>query len=224
MSCWAWNACRQTTRAGLFLLIAVLGDSLRAAQRRAVQVAQRADKLDAALRLERAARERLEASVVAVRSTVRSDTVYLTRGVGVRRASGDSVRRAAFDLRREPYTVHADVSVPEPPAQGRMDVSVELDALALDVRVSCSPERSEAVRPASVTVVGPAWASIQLGTMEQAPPVCAVPAARTESAVRNAVRSFVSRFGLSIGYAAARTPNGSVFAGPGLTVGFRVWP
>src|ERR1017187_8753451 len=112
------EAARDTSRP--LYIEGVLGDSLRAAQRRAIQVEQRADRLDAMLKLERVARERLEASVVALRTTVRSDTVYVTRDEGVGRSAGDGVRHAALDTRQAPYTVHADVSLPEPPAPGRM--------------------------------------------------------------------------------------------------------
>src|ERR1039458_10824645 len=84
------EAARDTSRP--LYIEGVLGDSLRAAQRRAIQVEQRADKLDATLKLERVARDRLEASVVALRTTVKSDTVYVTRGEGVPRSGGDSVR------------------------------------------------------------------------------------------------------------------------------------
>jgi hypothetical protein len=206
-------------------LIGVLGDSLRATQRRAIQVEQRADKLDATLKLERVARERLEASVVDLRASVKSDSsVDDTRGVGVRRTMGDGVRRAAFDLRQEPYTVHADVSLPEPPTRGRMDVSVELDTLALDVRVGCGVAGTEGVRPASVTVVGPAWALMRLSRVEQAPSVCSASSRAAESERWSALLRFVQRFGVSMGYAAARSSTGAVVAGPGLVAGFRLWP
>ena len=66
------EASRDTSRT--LPLIGVLGDSLRAAQRRAVQVEQRADKLDAALKLDRVAHEQLEPSVVALRTSVKSDS------------------------------------------------------------------------------------------------------------------------------------------------------
>jgi hypothetical protein len=203
----------------------VLGDSLRAAQRRAIQVGQRADTLDATLRLERVAREQLEASIVALHTTVKSDSaVDDTRGVGVRRTMGDGVRRAAFDLRQEPYTVHADVSLPEPPARGRMDVSLELDTLAFDVRVGCGEAGAEGVGPASVTVVGPAWALMRLARVEQAPSVCSIPPRATESGRWSGLLRFADRFGVSVGYAAARGANGTVVAGPGVAAGFRIWP
>jgi hypothetical protein len=217
------EAARDTSRA--LSIEGVLGDSLRAAQRRAMQVEQRADKLDATLKLERVAREQLEASVVALRATVKSDSaVDDTTGVGERRATGDGVRRAGFDLRQEPYTVHADVSLPKPPARGSMNVSVELDTLPLDVRVGCGDAGIEGVRPASVTVVGPAWAMVRLSRVEQAPSVCSDSRRATETKRWYALRRFVERFGVSVGYAAARTPSGTVFAGPGLAAGFRLWP
>jgi hypothetical protein len=217
------EAARDTSRA--LSIEGVLGDSLRAAQRRAIQVEQRADKLDATLRIERIARERLEASVVALRATVKSDSaVDDARGVGVRRTIGDGARRAAFDLRQEPYTVHADVSLPEPPARGTMDVSVELDTLALDVRVGCGDAGSEGVRPASVTVVGPAWALMRLSRVEQAPSVCSAPPRTTEGGRWSGLLRFVERFGVSVGYAGTRNSNGTVVAGPGLAAGFRIWP
>jgi hypothetical protein len=216
------EASRDTSRA--LSIDGVLGGSLRAAQRRAIQVEQRADKLDATLKLERVAREQLEASVVALRTTVKSDTVYVTRGEGMGRSAGDSVRRAAFDLRHAPYTVHADVSLPEPPASGRMDVSVELDTLALDVRIDCSAAGSEGVRPASVIVVGPAWALLRLSRVEQVPSVCSASPRTTGSGRWSGLVRFLERFGVSAGYAAARSSSGTVVAGPGLVAGFRVWP
>lgn len=208
------EAARDTSRA--LPLIGVLGDSLRAAQRRAIQVEQRADKLDATLKLERVAREQLEASVLALRTTVRSDTVFVTRG--------DSARRAAFDVRQAPYKVHADVSIPEPPARGTMEVSVELDTLALDLRVGCSVPGSEGLRAASVTVVGPAWAVMRLSRVEQAPSVCSATQPARQAERWYGLLRFVERFGVSVGYAAARSSTGAVVAGPGLVAGFRIWP
>src|ERR1019366_318201 len=212
------EAARDTSRA--LYIEGVLGDSLRAAQRRAIQVEQRADRLDATLKLERMAREQVEASVVALRATVRSDTVFVASTEGLRSTKGDSVRSAAFDLRQEPYTVHADVSLPEPPAPGRMEVSVELDTLALDVRVGCGAAGGGGGRPASVTVVGPAWASVRLGRMEQAPSVCSASARTTDGGKWSGLVRFVERFGVSVGYAAARSSTGALVAGPGVVAGF----
>jgi hypothetical protein len=105
-----------------------------------------------------------------------------------------------------------------------MDVSVELDTLALEARVGCGTARGDGLRPASVTVVRPAWASMRLERLEQSPAVCSATALKAVGTRWPAVRRFIERFRLSVGYAAARGPNGVVVAGPGLAAGFRVWP
>jgi len=216
------EAARDTSRA--LSIEGVLGDSLRATQRRAIQVEQRADKLDAALRMERVARDQLEASVVALRATVRTDTVSIERDPGTPGTRGDGVRRAVFDLRQEPYTVHSEVAIPAPPASGRMEVEVALDTLTLEVRVDCGIAPVDGVRPASLTVISPTWASIRLGRVEQTPTVCSPITARTSGAGWAVLRGFIERFGVSVGYAATRTPSGTIVAGPSLALGVRVWP
>jgi hypothetical protein len=105
-----------------------------------------------------------------------------------------------------------------------MEVSVELDTLALDVRLGCGDVGTEGVRPASVTAVGPAWALIRLSRVEQAPTVCSASPRATDSERWSGLVRFVERFGVSVGYAAARSSNGNVVAGPGLVAGFRIWP
>ena len=105
-----------------------------------------------------------------------------------------------------------------------MDVRVGLDTLGLEVRIGCGSEQSQGVRSAIVTVVGPPWASVQLGRVEQAPSVCSPAAVTMASGRWTGLWHFVERFGVSVGYAAARTPSGAVVAGPGLIAGFRVWP
>jgi hypothetical protein len=126
------EAARDTSRA--LPLMGVLGDSLRAAQRRAIQVDQRADQLDATLKLERVVR-------------------------------------------------------------GRLDMQVALDTLGLDMRLSCGAAGTEEVRRASVTAVGPSWATVRLGRVEQAPSVCSAAEAGTESGRWTALRRFAGCFG-----------------------------
>lgn len=194
----------------------VLGDSLRAVQRRAIQARQRSDELDRALGLERAARVQLSTLVSGLKASVQSETVFVTRG--------DSVMRATFDVREAPYTVHAEVALSAPPARGRIDLRVGLDTLGLELRVGCGIAGPEGVRSASVTVVGPAWVSVRLGKVEQAVGVCSPAAANAGRWRRSTLRSLVERFGVSVGYAAAQSPSGTVLAGLGALVGIRVWP
>ena len=208
------EAARDTTRA--LPLIGALGDSLRVVERRAVQTAQRADALDRALARERVVRDRLEAAITALASSAVAETVFVT--------GEDSVRRAAFDVRQTPYTVNAEVALPRPPERARLELRVALDTLALEVRVGCGKADNEGVRPASVNVVGPSWASVRLGRVEQSPNVCAQRAERRGAGMRSALRRFAERFGVSVGYAATRGGDGTVVAGPGVAAGFRVWP
>ena len=208
------EAAQDTTR--VLPLIGALGDSLRAVERRAVQTAQRSDELDRLLKRERVVRDRLEATIAELRISAVAETVFV--------ADGDSVRHATFDVRQAPYTVHAEVALPRAPLPGQLDLRAEMDTLALDVGVGCGSAGTAGVRPASVSVVAPSWASVRLGRVEQAPEVCATKVESRGSAVLSTVRRFVARFGLTVGYSAVRTPSGAVMAGPAVGVGFRVWP
>ena len=221
------EAARDTTRA--VRLIGTGGkslfDSLRVVERRAVQTAQQADALDRALKSERVVRDRLEATIADLRSSAVAETVFVADGASVGGAAASvRVLRATFDVRQAPYRVQADVTLAEPPARGRMDVRVALDTLGLELRVGCGAAGPEGVRPASVSVAGPSWASVRLGRVDQAPGVCAPGVNSREGTTRSVLRRFVERFGLTVGYAAARTPSGTVVAGPAVGVGFRVWP
>jgi hypothetical protein len=241
------QASADTTR-DIHIDVAGLGDSLRASQRRAIQVAQRADALDRSLGLERVARDSLRVTITRLQARVRGDSVFSdstsadstnvggTFGGGTygeRRAAlrgaergtrAADERRAAFDLRSAPYTVHADVALPPPPDAGRMDVRVDLDTLALEIRIGCGVANATGVRPASVSAVAPKWATVRLDRVEQAPGVCAADVQQPGRSRWWALESIVARFGVSVGYVAARAANGTVTAGPGLGVGFRVWP
>ena len=208
------EATADTTRALSY--IEVLGDSLRAVQRRSVQAIQKSDKLDRALGLERAVRARLAAVVARLEGSARSDTVFVARG--------DSARRAVFDVREAPWTVHAAVVLPGPPALGSMEVRVAMDTLGLEVRVGCGAAGPAGVRPAMVNVVGPRWANVRLGKVEQALGVCSAAAVNGAAGRWSLVRAFFGRVGIGVGYAAVRGGDGAVLAGPGVVAGVRVWP
>lgn len=209
------QAVRDTTRA-IHMDVAALAESLRVVQRRAVQTAQRADRLDRALGLERAARVELRARIPALSTAARAETVLV--------ATPDDERRAAFDVREAPYTVHAEVALPRDPGRARMELRVDLDTLALELRVGCGTSAEAGVRSATASVVAPRWAAVRMERVEQAPGVCSGGAVKTERGRWAALRRFVERFGVSVGYAAARGSDGTVVAGPGVVAGFRVWP
>lgn len=209
------QAVADSSRSSFYIRVASLGDSLRVAERRAIQTVQRADVLDRALRLERRLRDSLRVAVDRLSHKVRSDSVVSD--------GADSERRAAFEVREVPYTVHAKVVLPRAPGRGSMDVRVEMDTMALDVRVGCGVATAAGVRPATAVVVGPRWASVRLGRVEQVPGVCAAGGAN-DAGTTSLVRQLLHRFGLSVGYGVARAAATELVAGPGLFVGFRVWP
>jgi hypothetical protein len=103
-------------------------------------------------------------------------------------------------------------------------VVVSLDTLKLDVRVECGARRPREIRPATVSVAGPAWASVGLGRVEQTPEVCNGGEAGARGGMESMLRALGGRFGLNIGYVAVRAGDGLMRAGPGILVGFRVWP
>jgi len=224
-------ASRDSTRL-LSLKLAWLGDSMAVVERRAVQVDQRADALDRALGVERAARDSVVASIASYRGVVRSDTVVVSvadpageAGRLLAAAPGqaglDSIRQGTFDLRQAPYTVHATVALPVPPERGTMEIGIDLDTLWLEVRLGCGAPNGSGVRAATAIVSGPSWAGIQLGRVEQAPGVCNAAAVRDGS---GPVRRALSRVGVSVGYVAGVTNQGKIFAGPGVIFGVRLWP
>jgi hypothetical protein len=191
-------------------------DSLRVVERRAVQAEQRADSLDRLLGTEHVARVQLAATVRGMHAEVRSETVYVT--------PGSDERRGTFEVREAPFTVRAEVALPVPPASGRIRVEVAVDSVPLELRLSCGARRDSGVRPASVSVEAPPWATVRLGRVEQAIEVCSPDPAVTAAGKRSVLRGIAERFGVSVGYSIVRQPNGSVVAGPGIQVGLKVWP
>lgn len=142
----------------------LLGDSLRVAERLAVQKTQQADALDRALGHERRARYQMVAAVDSLSRVVASGSVT---------NDTDDVRRARFDVRQAPYTIGADVAIPAPPDSARMAIDVALDAIPVDVRIGCGAPDRHGVRAATVDAVTPAWATVRLNRLEQVPAVCA---------------------------------------------------
>ena len=138
----------------------VLGDSLSVFEQRAVQVAQWNDVLDDAL-----GRERRAAFAMNV-------VIYSLRQTAVAVVSDDSVRRATFEIRQAPYTVKADVVVPQPPDSAGIAVRVVLDTILVGARLGCGAPDAHGVRAASIVAVAPAWASVRFGRVEQAAEVC----------------------------------------------------
>ena len=148
----------------------VLRDSLRLAERMVVQKAQRQDDLDRALRRERRARYVMAARADSLAVVARAQAEDADE------AAPHSVRRARFAVRQAPYTVSAEVAMPEPPDTATMSVHVALDELHLEARIGCAAANASGIREAAVSVAGPKWAAIRFDRVEQSPDLCASPA------------------------------------------------
>ena len=109
-------------------------------------------------------------------------------------------------------------------ALSRERVEVQLDTLALELRVGSAAAGREGVRPASVNVVAPPSASVRLGRVEEAPEVCGIRGANSTSGQWASVRRLVERVCVSVGYSALRAPAGTVVPGVGVGLGVRIWP
>jgi len=181
---------------------AVLGDSLRVVQKRAVQMEQRGDALDRALGGERRARYALTAAVDSLGR--------------VASAPAGVSRHASFTLRQPPYTVAAEVQVPDPPDSARMNLRVALDPIPISARLMCSAPDGHGVRSASVVASSPPWARLRLGRLEQAPELCASPALVTRAPPRVAFGRVV----VGVGLVGRSTISASVgwFVGAGVVI------
>ena len=136
-----------------------LGDSLVVYQRQSVQVTQKASQLDHELGLLNKANYGL---------TVKLDSVS-AQAVAPVVVSADSLS-AKFHVKQAPYTVEADVSLRRI-GTGRIDLSITQDPLGLLVKLGCGPE-VRGVRPASVSVLAPKYATVRLDSLSQDPGVC----------------------------------------------------
>jgi hypothetical protein len=146
--------------------IRLLGDSLAIAQRRAFQVVLERDALDRALNVTRLANASLSARVRTLEATNVSSSSPTTEN-----AEGE--RKATFDHRDPPFTVHAVVTLPAPPARGRLDsLTVALDPIPLAIRPSCGAKNAQGIRSAQWTVTSPPWATIALDSVAQNPELC----------------------------------------------------
>lgn len=144
-----------------------LGDSLRLVERQVLQVAQRRDALDDALGRERRGRYALSVAMQALDRTARAPATN---------DSANGMRRASFAVRQPPYTVAAEVEMPERPDTLRLSIRVALDPIHMDARLSCSAPDAQGIRSATVVAAAPSWATVRFDRVEQSPELCASPA------------------------------------------------
>ena len=137
----------------------LLGDSLRAYEKRVVQQDQPADPLDSAARITRSAMYSLGFKVgefIGKLTKPRRDTV-------------------PFHIRQDPYTVDATVSHPPVGDSVTLAVTVALDTIPMTVRVGCRDTGDAGIRAASVMLTAPPWATVRFGDVQQDPGICNPP-------------------------------------------------
>jgi hypothetical protein len=174
----------------------LLGDSLRIVERQAVQITQRADALDRALRDERIEHATIRTTVDSLRRIAFATVVSARDAVA---DSAHAVRRAHFDLRQAPYTIVADADIPPPPDSASLAMHLTLDPIPLDLRLECSPPDAHGIRSGSITAAGPRWANVRLDHVEQSPELCASPAlSRSERRGRSRLIPLVVGLGTTL--------------------------
>lgn len=127
-------------------------------QRRAVQTELERDSIDRALKLRPVVR-------IAAKVDPKPDTATATV------ALEDSMRVSShFD--RPAYQAHVEVTIIRDSA--RIALVVDVKPILLEVRVGCGGAGTSAghIRTASVALSAPAWATVELGRLEQDPDVC----------------------------------------------------
>lgn len=191
----------------------LLGDSLSGVQRRVVQVAQRADALDKALKEERIALSELTAQV-------RSLSVRLASTGNVVTDTASGTRSAHFDVDTVPYKGTADVSLPRT-GPGTLNLHISLPPAPIGLRLGCGAA-VDGIRPATATATGPPWLTLALGRVEQSPDLCRSPALQTTDS-RGWFRRIYDRFGVDVGYGFTDV-GGKIYVGPQAGVSVKIWP
>jgi hypothetical protein len=188
----------------------LLGDSLGLVERQVTQVAQRSDALDDALGRERRARYSMSVAADSLRATALAPAVVDT---------AHDVRRASFELRQVPYTVEADVEIPEKPDTARLSLRVALDPIHVDARLTCSAPNDQGIRTASVVAAAPVWATVRFDRVEQSPELCASPALMRADRSRRAFGLLKLLFGAGRVMDVRGLASWGVFVGIGTSLG-----
>lgn len=160
-------AAADSTRAVSARAARLLGDSLRAVERRVIQVRQERDAFDRALR-----RERLALGTI----RVTLDSFRTTASAPVSTPLPDTtVRVATFEVDSTAYHLTARAELPPAPRAGTLHATVRLQPVPVELRLGCGAA-VRGIRPAFVTATVPPWARVELGPFTQDPELCRSPA------------------------------------------------
>jgi hypothetical protein len=153
----------------------VYGDSMLAVTRLVVQAQQNNDAIDRELKQNRVMLATLTAQVRVLNTTITSNGPTVEDSAGVRH---DSV-----DEREPPFTTHADVELPRPPAKGTVKIRVALDPATIGLRLGCAQKAdANGILAARATANAPPWLQLTIGRVEQEPDVCPSPVLHQGSA------------------------------------------
>lgn len=152
-------------------------------ERRVVQLERLPSDLATALGTQASAIASMQASIVALSARVTSTNPVVETPAGE--------RSATFAINQAPYSGSVGVTLPPPPASGRMDLNIRLAPAPLTLTLSCRDGAGPAgVREALANVTAPPWLQIQLSDIRQSAAVC------NASAVD---RARGARWGLGVG-------------------------
>lgn len=157
---------RDVAQRALSWLQQTYGDSIKAVERLVVQEKIKKDGLDAALKRE---------SILKADLRIALDSLLTSLYGSPTTEDSAGNRSSVFDTTAAPFTVHARVTLPKPPAPGIMDtLKITVQPLNLRIRAQCGPVVNRA-RAATLLVEQPKWVVVRLDSLKQDPDVCSVP-------------------------------------------------
>ena len=160
--------------------------------RQVVQERERADSLEEELGVERKTRTALVITLDSLKSV--DTTTVVEDSVGV--------RSAHFSVEEEAFEGEADVSLPAPPDPGQLWLNLRVRPLQLNIRLGCEIDPTGRASRAYVLAEGPAWSTIGITDVVQAPEICNPPrVVRSEPWWKTALKLGA---GLLVGVAIAR--------------------
>lgn len=145
-----------------------LADSLRAVTLRSVQLQLERDELDKASHMTSTSRTNIGTHVETVHGTATAPAHVPE--IAPHSLVTPDVRRATFNVRRVPFTMHADVAIP-PIGDASLSYDIGLDDAAINVRTTCGAT-VRGVRQASVLLTSPDWLHLDIASSEQSRDVC----------------------------------------------------
>ncbi len=151
-------AARDTTR-----LVAELRHDVMVYEHRVVQSKLAVDSLDRLLKQASKSRANMAVAVAAYQDTMKSTV----------REDSASVRYAEFRTYSRPYSIYAEVAIPQPApdAVSQMELQIQLDTARMGVRLSCALDKN-GLNYAKFQVVVEDWLNVRVDGVQQDPNIC----------------------------------------------------